>query len=133
MNMNKVNVCIDFNNTLLDMVIDIAVVSPDSIIGSNSSFIKCELKKPANLEMFIIIFINKVLPYQNEIKNKNEDFFLKKSYNGDTDNDNSIIDKIFEFKNIWKKLGNHNKEIIFQYMILLCGIANTYYEKFSGN
>ena len=82
-------------------------------------------------------FMNDVLQYEKQIINKDENFFLKYDFNNKYKDINSginsniskqdvNIDFIFQFKNNWRQLSDHNKNVIFDYMILLCKIAHAY-------
>lgn len=90
-----------------------------------------------NSKKIIHVFINDILKFENQINNKDENFFLKYDFNNkykdlNSGINNSIntqdvnIDFIFQFKNNWKQLSEHNKNVIFDYMILLCKIVKAY-------
>lgn len=90
-----------------------------------------------NSRKIVHTFMNDVLQYENQIKSKDENFFLKYDFNSkykdlNSEISNNIskqdvnIDFIFQFKNNWKQLSEHNKSVIFDYMILLCKIARAY-------
>ena len=53
-------------------------------------------------------------------------FFLGESFSEITNNDEKMIMKVFEFKNIWKKINIDNKNQIKNYMKILCQIARVY-------
>ena len=85
---------------------------------------KNDLKK--NKERIINYFILYVLKYKDEIDNKDESFFLNNSFKNETNNDD-ILNKILEFKNIWKELDSSNKQTVMTYMILLCNLSQKYF------
>ena len=121
----------DFNNTLLDLINNIAYVCPDTIIGNNSNYIQSLLKNSENKTKFIEAFVARVLVYKPQIDAGDESFFLNKSYDEDIKDVNSsnmdLSSKVFEFKNIWKELNKENKDYIIQYMQLLCLLAQQYF------
>ena len=120
----------DFNNTLVQLVENIADVCPDTIIGDNRTTIKNALLKPDNKRKIIDTFVAKVLIYKPQIDGGNEDFFLTKSYDTDlkgVKESTSLTGKIFEFKGIWKKLKRENKDFVIQYMQILCILAQNYF------
>ena len=120
----------DFNNTLTDLINNIADVCPDNLIADNKNLIKKVLSNKDNKTKAIDTFVAKVLIYKPEIDEGNESFFLGKSYENDlTDikTESNITGKIFEFKNIWKGLSSDNKMFVIQYMQLLCMLAQTYF------
>ena len=124
---------IDFNITLLDLGLNLAHVCPNSIIGHNIKDVEKLIKNPKNKIKFIEIFVAKVLRYKSDIDSGNEDFFLHKSYDSDLDKDNSLISKVFEFKNIWVQLKQENKDLVKQYMQILCELAQNYFLYYYGS
>lgn len=121
----------DFNSTLLDFATKISVLFPCSVIGANINIIRPMLTtKDENTKHKIIhIFILKVLPYKQQIDSGDEQFFLNKSFNEDT-NDNNMLNNIFEIKKLWKQLNNENKENVKRYMQLLCEISQEYLQNY---
>ena len=90
-----------------------------------------------NEKQILKTFISDILQYEDQIKNKDENFFLKYDFNSKYKNLNSgitqnisksdvNIDFIFQFKNNWQQLSENNKNAIFNHMILLCKIAHAY-------
>jgi len=121
----------NFNNLALDLLINIADVCPNSIVGTNLSSIKSLFRSKTNKDKIITVFIEKILIYKDKIKNGEEDFFLNKSYDNDLDNDTSLTSKVFEFKNIWTELNPENKQIVISFMSYLCDLAEEYFILFT--
>ena len=119
----------DFNTTLTDLIDNIASVCPDNIISDNRNLIKKMLAKPDTRTKVIDKFVDKVLIYKPQIDEGDEQFFLGKSYDDDFQDvsDGNLSGKIFEFKNIWKKLSVDNKSFVIQYMQLLCILSQNYF------
>ena len=63
-----------------------------------------------------------VFPFEDIIRAKNEDFFLKHEFNEYTDDDaiDAVIRKI---KNLWGVLTDANKAVVWSYIILLLDLA----------
>lgn len=118
---------IDFNSVLLDLGRNLAEVCPDSIIGKNISYVEEAIANPKNKTKFIEVFVGRVLQYKEQIDEGKEEFFLGKSYDNDMDSDNPMLSKIFEFKTIWKDLKRENKDLVIQYMQILCQLAQNYF------
>lgn len=120
----------DFNETLSDFIDNLAGVCPDNIISDNRNLIKRMLSKPDTKNKVIDAFVAKVLIYKPQIDRGDESFFLNKSYDddvADVSEGKNLSGKIFEFKNIWKKLSFENKTYVIQYMQLLCELAQNYF------
>lgn len=80
-----------------------------------------------NSSVLIDTFVLNLLIYEQQIMEGNDAFFLGKTFDDiDTDNDKNIIMKIFEFKHLWLKINENNKEQIKNYMKILCQIARAY-------
>lgn len=114
----------DFNNTACDLCDNIALACPTSLIGRNIKEVKKALQSKMNKNKFIDMFVLNVLVHKNEIMAGNDSFFLKKSY--DNEIDKQYSSSIFEFKDIWVKLSPQNKNVIIQYMQILCMLAEEY-------
>lgn len=115
----------DFNNTAIDLCNNVALVCPTSIIGRNITDICKILRGKTNKNKFIDMFVLHVLEDKDEIMNGNEDYFLKKSYEKEVGSEHTS--SIFEFKDIWGKLDRNSKNIIIQYMQVLCLLADGYF------
>ncbi len=115
----------DFNELLLDLIYNIADVCPDSVVGIHRKTIEREIKKPDNKTKFIELFVGKILQYKERIDSGDETFFMHKTYDHDISND--FIHQVFEFKTIWTKFKKENKELVVQYMQLLCELAQKYF------
>lgn len=93
-----------------------------------------------NEKKIIHIFINEILQYEKQIINKDEQFFLNFDFNkkyenlnkeiNDVDKNDIQIDQILQFKNIWMKLTQNNKDVIINYMILLCKLTKAYKKEY---
>lgn len=129
---------VDFNTVLLDLAVNVASVCPSSFIGRNIKDIEKTLKKDIYCDKFINVFIGKVLIYKPEIDQGDEKFFLTKiskvknnknsdDFHKDLDGDESMLDKVFEFESIWHGLKQENKNLVIQYMQILCELAQNYF------
>lgn len=120
----------DFNNIVIDLASQIATLCPTSIIANNIDIINQLIRK--NNKSIIDIFVLYILKYKPQIDAGDDAFFLGTSFDkeissvGKNINDNDIIKKAFEFKNIWKQLSANNREIVKQYMQILCQLALLY-------
>ena len=77
-----------------------------------------------NSDIIINMFVLYVLKYEEHIINDNDNFFLGYTDFNDVSNDDMM--KIFEFRSIWFKLDEQNKDTVRAYMKLLCNIASVY-------
>ena len=73
--------------------------------------------------------------YKENIRNKNEEFFLNNDYSDVLNNehlkkhnDNDINDKLInKLKDYWKELDDNNREIVWQYFTILLKICDRAY------
>lgn len=73
--------------------------------------------------------------YKENIRNKNEEFFLNNDYSDVLNNehlkkhnDNDINDKLInKLKGYWKELDDNNREIVWQYFTILLKICDRAY------
>ena len=95
-----------------------------------------------NHKKIIHVFMNEILQYEQQINNRDEQFFLNFDFNkkysnlnneiNDIDKNDISIDNIFQFKDNWRHLSEHNKNVIIDYMILLCKLAKAYKKEFDN-
>lgn len=114
-----------FTSTLLDFIESLAMVCPTSSIASNLFLIKLSINNPLQRTTYIEMFIINVLPHKKKIDNNNEDFFVNKSYEKESGEEN--MDIVSELKEVWKTLSSGNKEIVFEYMQVLCDHSQNYF------
>lgn len=120
----------EFNNMLIDLASQLAVLCPSSIIANNIDVLTHIVKKKP--KVVIDAFVLYVLKYKQRIDAGDEDFFLNNSFDSEISdvekrtNENDLVKKAFEFKAIWKQLSQQNRDIVKQYMQYMCQLALTY-------
>lgn len=117
----------NFNSYSSTLIVFIADVNPTDTI----KFYRDEILKLESKQSNIIIdtFVLNALQYEDQILQGDDDFFLNQTFDDITsknENSDNLILKIFEFKNIWKKINDNNKTHIKNYMKILCQIARVY-------
>lgn len=114
-----------FNNVLLDFMDDCILVFPEE--KDFNVFKKgIELLKKFNPKKIPLLFKEYVKFYKTEIKNRNEDFFLKNNYK-DIDiikDDNEIFNIINKIKEYWKTLSEENKNKIWNYLDIMIKLTD---------
>ena len=120
----------DFNSIFSDFILKLGAIVPNTIIGQNAKTIKSTINnmKPENKAKFIDIFVAKILQYKDKIDAGDESFFLNRDYSGDMDGDNTILNHVLNFKKLWTKLTDTNKQMVIMHMQILCDIAAIYFE-----
>jgi hypothetical protein len=114
-----------FNSTTLDFAEQLSLVCPNSVISNNLHNVRLIINNHPNkiIELFIIY----VLPDKDKIDSGDKSYFENKSYDNQLNNNNFAIQKFFEFKDIWYKLSEENKNLVVQYMQCLCYYAQEYF------
>ena len=119
-----------FNLTVNNLINDLILVFPDykylTVFKEKFSIIsKYNVRKP------IEYFKNTVYYFNNEIKAKNSDFFLKKDYkndlNGIVENKEWALDQVLNLKDLWKDLNDSNKDTIWSYFNILIKLTELEY------
>jgi hypothetical protein len=80
------------------------------------------LLKNINPGVVIFEFNKHVLPYEDILRSKNSDFFLKHTFDS-LEPDNTMEQVINKLKGYWVSLSEANKESIWRYIILLMDIV----------
>lgn len=75
-----------------------------------------------NPSLVISTIIEHVLPFENMIQSKNEDFFLKHDFKEYMEDD-TIGSVILKLKSLWGVLSPENRECVWQYIQLLMNLA----------
>lgn len=115
----------DFNSTIIDLAEQLSVVVPNSSISNNRGYIKSLIRsKPKQL---IELFVQYVLPEKPKIDGDDDSYFIDRDYSRETGSDGTTLNYVFEFKTIWKELSQTNRNVIRQYMRLLCHYAQEYF------
>jgi len=114
----------NFNSYCVTLSTFISTISPNETM----KMYKDEVVKLDKKQSTVIIdtFVLNALKYESQILEGNEAFFLGESFEEITNDDENMILKVFEFKNIWRKVNNSNKTQIKNYMKILCRIARAY-------
>ena len=114
-----------FNDFLYDLLKQLhGIVKSDEDIKYYYNMFKDLVKMQRTL--VIDQFVIHVLEYYDQIKNKDEEFFMKeditkKKLDGD------IISKVFKFKKLFQQLTKKEKEMLFYYLNVLCYISARYF------
>ena len=72
-------------------------------------------------------FINNVLPYRSQIQERDEEFFLKKSFQEEAEED-SILDDVMDMKDIWHQLTKANQRCVFEYVGEMINYGDHYFK-----
>lgn len=147
-NKEKINSVIDstitdFNTVLHDFIELLAKITPRSTLSNNTDTIFKVMKAPRFRTVFINKFVKHILIYKSKFDENNDEFFLDDKFvnkvlkndelktnlrevDGDA-TENTIMTKIFEFKQYWSTFSKENKEYCFSYMQTLCALAEDYF------
>jgi len=115
-----------FNEFLYDLLKQLnMIIKNDSDISYFYSMFNDVIKM--NRALVIDQFNVHVLQFYDQIKSKDEEFFMKeneaiKKYEG-----TSAITKIFKFKTLFQTLNKKDKELLFYYLNILCYIGARYF------
>lgn len=63
-----------------------------------------------------------VFPFEQTIRSKNDDFFVKNEFQDYADDD-TVMTIIRKLKGLWVSLSDRNREIVWTYIILLLDLA----------
>jgi hypothetical protein len=109
-----------FNNTCIEFIDAIMSVLPSE---TNLLLIKIYIKTKISQDKLVRRFIKYVLPVKNFITRRDEKFFMDNQYI-----DNLFANKTvpFDFRAIWKKLNNENRESVWDWFNTLISIAEDY-------
>lgn len=120
-----------FNLTIINLIDDLLLVFSNFnnlklFKEKLNMLIKFNPKKP------IEYFKNTVYKFNEQIKTKNEQFFLDKTYDNDitvVESDKEwALDEVLNIKTLWKELNTENKETIWTYFNILIKLVELEYK-----
>ena len=107
-----------FNNQLSCFCGDLIRVYPED--NDLKTFKKSlEFLKKNNPRKIVEIFKVYVLPYSDQIKNCDEQFFLNETYDHITEGSEAGFTITTKIKNLWPELSENNKKTIWKYFDIL--------------
>lgn len=130
-----------FNDQLKEFLEQLQIISNDLTekqlltkrSKANIEFYKNMVEKGLAINQEIVIetfgsFILTEQDFINHIINKDDAFFMNHDYSGTTD-DTNIQELIMIVKDVWQYISNENKDIIFEYLQILCQLTVAYANK----
>ena len=102
----------------MSQLIEVFPDDPDFIVYDSG----VSLLKNVNPGLVISEFNKYVFPYEQILRSKNSDFFLKHTFDS-LGSDNTMQQVIYKLKGYWMSLSEANKESIWRYIILLMDIV----------
>ncbi len=97
----------------------------DNDVVFNTFIKKNNVIKKTNPKLFIKLWYESVyIPYYTYIENKDESYFLNKTYDENIDNIDYMSKKC---KEIYQTLGNNEKEILWKFIKILSDLSALYF------
>ena len=101
---------------------------------------KFNLAKKANPKLVLVIFLKHIYPLKEKVVNKDEEFFLSEDLTNKFVNNKDIqkegnvnqeyvLTKALNLKDIWKKMDTQQKESIWTYFSVLIRLCEKYVEE----
>ena len=127
--MSQVSTLTRFNNTI-DCLIDSLIdrYSHHEYFGkelrlTKDKFALLRKTNPAKIVEGVLV---KVYPYKKQIMDEDDEFFIQKSYDGDTKNENNLV-KVLRIKELWDTdMDDNTKQTLFKYFKVLIVLAEKY-------
>ena len=116
----------EFNSNLLTLMKEISLLFPNNTkIPFYADMLKTKLI-PVDPNKPIEQFIMYALPHKDKIYSGDEDFFVNHDYKKESNSSSVDLSDILQFKEKWNILTRNNKDVIIQYMQLLCSYGEEY-------
>jgi hypothetical protein len=124
-NPEKAKLVTIFNENVLKLATQLSKIVPESLIAKNLSNLGLVIRTTP--KKAIEVFVLYVLEHKSKIDAGDETYFLNNDYENITSIDKDNTQRMFEFKDVWGKLSDENKQLVIQYMQFLCDIAQQYF------
>lgn len=125
-----------FNMTITNLIDDLIIICGEKFSNLKMFKEQFNLLKKCNPRKIIEQFLINIQPYKEQIKERNDNFFLKKNYQeevtknvSEETNIEKSLDQILNLKEIWITLEEKNKEIIWDYFNVLVKLIEIEYNK----
>lgn len=116
------NSCVSrFSNTCTEFVDALLSVLPKE---TQLVLIKIYIKTRISQDKLLKKFIKRIVPVKEFIVNRNEDFFMNNQYLDSLFNENSVV--TLDFRSIWNKLNQDNRNSVWDWFTALLSIADDY-------
>ena len=126
-----------FQEQLMDLTVTIGQITNDILIKTYQKSLQQAVAKSSKLiiDCFIkTVYYQKIDDEKGQIRDKiirgEEEFFLNDMFDDMIVDGNKILKDIFAFKKIWKNLSEENKQLIKEYMLMLCYYSDIRYVNF---
>jgi|TARA_R110001592_G_scaffold124382_2_gene333189 hypothetical protein len=120
-----------FNITVGNLIDDLIIVCP-TYEHLKTFKEQLNLLCKFNVRKSIEYFKNTVYIYKEQIVNKDENYFIKKTYNEDIEgleyDTEWTLDQVLNLKELWAQLDDNNKETIWIYFNVLIKITELEYD-----
>ena len=98
---------------------------------------KFNMAKKANPQLILVIFLKHIYPFKEYVIKKDEQFFLSDDLTNKLANNEElqkegninneyILTKALNLKNLWKRMNNQQKETMWQYFYVLIVLCERY-------
>ena len=111
-----------FFNQFSDFLTELSKVFPDDPDFPAYKIALGMLRK-TNPMIVITTILTHVTPYEEMIKTKNSDFFLKREFSEHTNNDDALEQVIRKLKGLWTTLSEANQNVVWSYIILILDLC----------
>ena len=123
---NKTELVNEFATTFTQMLKNVAIVKPKSIIGKKISQIETALTTYSVKQVSIKLFILHLIPYKTHIDNYDDSFIDKINWKQKSNGSKKILKVMKELIKLWKTFNKTNKIIFFKYVQVLSVSAYDY-------
>ncbi len=111
-----------FFNQFGDFLTELSKVFPDDPDFPTYKVALGMLRK-TNPMIVITTILTHVTPYEEMIRSKNSDFFIKHEFSEHTQNDDALEQVIRKLKGLWETLSPSNQGVIWSYIILILDLC----------
>lgn len=122
--MSLSDIIVNFNKYTEEFVTEIVKITNDADVRSYKTILVNLNKTNATkcIEQFIIY----ALPEKDKIISSNEDYFLKRNYDQELDNDQDSMMQALKLKDTWKTFDCDTKKCIFEYLQVMVHYSEEY-------
>jgi hypothetical protein len=125
---------VKFNYVIMSMITHIIDYYSDSNTEKMKFVLEQIIKKmPEEPISYFLIHVYENDVYRRNILEQNDSFFIGENFEKYTKNNKDKVSKLFEFKDLWKKIDNGTKQLIKKSMVALVKISQKYILAITNN
>ena len=129
--MSKVQLVEEFSLLFNQLIENIAIIRPKSMIGTNITMIRVLCRQTSIKQKLIHLFAIHFVQYRPYFDRNDDSFLAGVNFNQKVDGDTKAMRLINHLLGLWRELDTQNRRVFFQYLKLMATTCSDYLRLFT--